>query len=73
MTTEPATTTTTEYPHYSVEGRRFVDKDADLAVHFARSLANRMGRRVYVMKTLDNRTPAYVSFTAEPEDEPEDA
>ena len=67
------TTTTTEFPYFDVEGRRFADKDANLAIHFARGLANRMGRRVHVMKTLDNRTPAYVVFTAEPEDEPEDA
>ena len=64
-------TTKAVYPYYTVEGRRFEDKDADLAVHFARSLANRMGRRVYVMKKLDNWTAAYVSFTAAPEDEPE--
>lgn len=66
-------TTETEYPYYTVEGRRFEDKDAHLAVHFARHLANRMGRRVYVMKTLDNRTPAYPMFIAEPEDETVDA
>lgn len=63
----------TDFPHYYVEGRRFSSKAYHLAVHFARGLANRMGRRVFVMKTPDNRTPAYVSFTAEPEDEPEDA
>ena len=56
-----------KYPHYTVEGRRFDSKDAHLAVHFARDMANRMGRPVHIMRTLDSWTPDAVVYTAEPE------
>lgn len=60
-------TTETVYPYYIVEGRRFAAKDAHLAVHFARDLANRMGRPVHLLRELDRMTPAAVIYTAEPD------
>lgn len=61
------TTMRHDYPHYHVEGRRFTVEDYRLAVHFARDLANRMGRPVHLLRTLDHMTPAAVIYTAEPD------
>lgn len=58
---------TTEYPYYSVEGRRFAAGEYRLAVYFARHMANQMGRPVHLLRALDHMTPAAVLYTAEPE------
>ena len=61
-------TTATEFPYYIVEGRRFAAESYRLAVHFARDLANRMGRPVHLLRELDRMTPAAaVIYTAEPD------
>lgn len=57
----------TKYPYYTVEGRRFSAEEYRLAVYFARDLANRMGRPVSLVRTLDRMTPDAVIYTAEPE------
>lgn len=58
----------TKYPYYTVEGRRFSDEEYHLAGHFARHMANQMGRPVHVIQKLDHMTSAAVLYTAEPED-----
>lgn len=58
-----------EYPYYSVEGRRFEYKNFRFAVYFARDMANRMGRPVHVIQALDHMTPEAVIYTAEPEED----
>ena len=57
----------TQYPYYTVEGRRFAAEEFRLAEHFARLLANRQGRPVYLLRALDPWTPAAVIITAKPE------
>lgn len=57
----------TKYPYYTVEGRRFSAEEYHLAVHFARDMANRMGRPVSLIRALDRMTPDAVIYTAEPE------
>lgn len=59
----------TKYPYYTVEGRRFEANGYQFAVHFARDMANRMGRPVSLIRTLDRMTPDAVIYTAEPEKE----
>ena len=59
----------TQYPYYTVEGRRFAAEEYRLAQHFARLLANRYGRPVHLLRALDRWTPDAVIFTAEPEAE----
>lgn len=63
----PNTSQGTNYPYYTVEGRRFSAEEHRLAVYFARHMANRMGRPVHVIRVLDHMTPDAVIYTAEPE------
>ena len=58
-----------QYPYYTVEGRRFEYKNFHFAVHFARDMANRMNRSVHVIRALDRMTPDAVIYTAEPEED----
>jgi hypothetical protein len=57
----------TEYPHYTVEGRRFSTEEFSLAVCFAQHMANQMGRPVSLIRVLDRMTPDAVIYIAEPE------
>lgn len=57
----------TEYPYYTVEGRRFPAEEYRLAVCFARHMANQAGRPVSLVRALDRMTPDAVIYTAEPE------
>lgn len=57
----------TNYPYYTVEGRRFSAEECRLATYFARDMANRMGRPVSLVRALDPVTPDAVIYTAEPE------
>ena len=57
----------TKYPYYTVEGRRFSAEEYRLAVYFARHMANKMDRRVHMIRVLDHMTPDAVIYTAEPE------
>ena len=57
----------TKYPYYTVEGRRFSTEEYSLAVYFARNMANRMGRPVSLIRTLDRMTPDAVIYTVDPD------
>ena len=57
----------TKYPYYTVEGRRFSAEEYRLAIYFARHMANKMDRRVHMIRVLDHMTPDAVIYTAEPE------
>jgi hypothetical protein len=59
--------TMTTYPYYSVEGRRWNADEFQLAVFFARHMANKMQRPVHVISKLDHMTAAAVIYTAEPD------
>ena len=56
-----------KYPYYMVEGRRWDAEEFQLAIYFARHMANKMDRPVHVISKLDRMTAAAVIYTAEPE------
>lgn len=53
-----------EYPFYKVEG--YIVHDFEEAYMLARLLAERRGRKIYIMEKLDPMTPIYVVATVSP-------